>query len=73
MSRQTIIRIEDEMNGINAVVVQGGGYNPDILDDMQRRCIKTYKQALKQRILLCGLEVETPEPDEPESGMDAAL
>lgn len=51
------------------------GYNPDILDDMKRRLIETYKEVLELRMAMNALyeEEEETEGPEPESGMDAPV
>lgn len=57
-----LVQINDPLE-MQVVVRLSGSYSPDVLDDVKRRAIDAYKEALQEYVAAVGVE-QTPE-DQP--------
>jgi hypothetical protein len=69
-----LMQIQDAAVEASLVIRVSGGYNPDVLDDIQRRLLGSYKEIIQQRLALRLIDEQLEgETEEPLSGLDAPI
>jgi hypothetical protein len=58
------VSIDDTSLDLSVTVAVGGGYNPDVLHDLQARACETYRTALVDKMAVLAASEATDSSDE---------